>query len=295
MMLLVEAGKVRISDRVNEYLPEFAADSPITVRHLMTHFSGLRPDVDIEPAWSGYDTGIKRALAEKPMTPPGVRFIYSDINFILLGEIVRRVSGQTLPEFTTKQVFGPLGMKETMFLPPASLRPRIAPTERLEDGTVLRGVVHDPTSRYMGGVAGHAGLFSTGDDLGRFADMLLGGAVSELCAFSALTVEKMSTPQSPRTIRRCAAWGGTSVRPMPRIVASCCRWDPSATPGSPGLHCGSTRPPNLVLLLAIAMTRTAGRPSSASARGWPRLSRRRCRRIPDRAVKRFSPHTAPSC
>ena len=199
MMLLVEAGKVRINDRVNEYLPEFSGGhSPITVRHLMTHFSGLRPDVDIDPAWSGYETGIKRALAEKPMTPPGVRFIYSDINFILLGEIVRRVSGQTLPEFTTERVFSPLGMKETMFTPPASLRPRIAPTERLQDGTVLRGVVHDPTSRYMGGVAGHAGLFSTGDDLGRFADMLLGGGrLGTARVFSPLTVEKMSTPQSP--------------------------------------------------------------------------------------------------
>src|SRR5579884_158225 len=96
MMKLVEQGKVRIGDPVTKYLSEFqGGHSDITVRNLMTHFSGLRPDLDLRPEWSGYDTGIQRALIDKPAGPPGVRFVYSDINFILTGEIVHRVSGET--------------------------------------------------------------------------------------------------------------------------------------------------------------------------------------------------------
>jgi uncharacterized protein YbbC (DUF1343 family)/CubicO group peptidase (beta-lactamase class C family) len=209
VMLLVEDGKVRLNDRVTQYLPDFSkGDSPITVRQLLTHFSGLRPDVDLKAAWKGYEAGIKLAYAEKPVVTPGSRFIYSDINFILLGEIVRRVSGQTLPEFTRRRVFGPLGMKTTMFTPAAALRRRTAPTERIDD-VVLRGVVHDPTARYMGGVAGHAGLFSTADDLARFAAMLLGeGQAGKVKVFSPLTVEKMTSPQTPpnQTVLRGLGW-----------------------------------------------------------------------------------------
>jgi uncharacterized protein YbbC (DUF1343 family) len=210
VMLLVEDGKVRLNDRVTQYVPEFAGgDSPITVRQLLTHFSGLRPDVDLKPPWKGYETGVKLACAEKPVVTPGSRFIYSDINFILLGEMVRRVSGQPLPEFARRRVFGPLGMKNTIFTPPAALRRRIAPTERLEDGVILRGVVHDPTARNMGGVAGHAGLFSTGDDLARFASMMLGqGKAGAARIFSPLTVEKMTSPQTPpnQTVLRGLGW-----------------------------------------------------------------------------------------
>src|ERR1700674_3688587 len=152
LMKLFEQGKLRINDPVTAYLPEFeGGKSDITVRDLMTHFSGLRPDLDLEPAWSGYETGIRRAMAEKPAAPPGARFVYSDINFILLGEIVRRLSGQTLPDYAGKNIFQPLGMHDTMFQPPDALRPRIAPTEVLKtDHLLLRGVVHDPTARYMG-------------------------------------------------------------------------------------------------------------------------------------------------
>ncbi len=119
LMKLFEQGKLRINDPVTAYLPEFeGGKSDITVRDLMTHFSGLRPDLDLEPAWSGYETGIRRAMAEKPTAPAGTRFLYSDINFVLLGEIVHRLSGKTLDEYTREQVFEPLGMRETMFLPP---------------------------------------------------------------------------------------------------------------------------------------------------------------------------------
>jgi uncharacterized protein YbbC (DUF1343 family)/CubicO group peptidase (beta-lactamase class C family) len=210
VMLLVEEGQVRLNDRVNAYLPDFAGgQSPITVRQLLTHFSGLRPDVDLEPVWKGYGTGIKLAYAEKPVAPVGGRFIYSDINFILLGEIVQRVSGESLPEFVRRRVFEPLGMKHTMFNPPAALRSSIAPTERLPNGTILRGVVHDPTTRFMGGIAGHAGMFSTAGDLSRFATMMLGeGAIGNVRIFSPLTVEKMTSPQSPpnQTVQRGLGW-----------------------------------------------------------------------------------------
>jgi uncharacterized protein YbbC (DUF1343 family)/CubicO group peptidase (beta-lactamase class C family) len=176
MMKLFDQGRVRIDDPVIRYLPEFQNGvSKITVRDLMTHFSGLRPDLDIEPAWQGYDTGIRKALADKPAGPPETKFVYSDINFILAGEIVRRLSGLPENDYLKEILFDPLGMKDTTYLPSPALKSRIAPTEMQKDGTILRGVVHDPTARYMGGVAGPAGVFSTADDLGKFCQMILDG------------------------------------------------------------------------------------------------------------------------
>jgi uncharacterized protein YbbC (DUF1343 family) len=205
LMKLFEQGKLRLDDRVTEYLPEFqGGKSAITIRNLMTHFSGMRPDLDLKPAWSGYETGIRMALIDKPTTPPGARFVYSDINFLLLGEIVRRLSGETLDVFARRNIFEPLGMRDSMFLPPASVRDRIAPTE-----PPLRGVVHDPTARFMGGVAGDAGLFSTADDLARFCEMMLGkGSRQGVRIFSPLTVEKFTTPQTPpdQPILRGLGW-----------------------------------------------------------------------------------------
>src|SRR5262249_29077728 len=192
-------------DRVTEYLPEFQnGKSEITIRNLMTHFSGLRPDLDMPPAWTGYQTGVRLALADKPTSAPGERFVYSDINFILLGEIVRRLGGQPLDQYAGENFYTPLGMTDSRFQPPATLRGRIAPTE----GN-LRGVVHDPTARAMGGVAGHAGLFSTGADLARFCEMTLGkGALDGVRVLSPLTVEKFTTPQSPpdQPILRGLGW-----------------------------------------------------------------------------------------
>jgi uncharacterized protein YbbC (DUF1343 family)/CubicO group peptidase (beta-lactamase class C family) len=200
IMKLFEEGKIRIADPVTAYLPEFqGGKSDITIRDLMTHFSGLRPDLDLTPAWSGYETGIHRALIDKPTNPPGVRFVYSDINFELLGEIVRRLSGKPLDQYAHEKIFAPLGMTESTFNPPASLRARIAPTE-LDPDTKLafRGVVHDPTARYMGGVAGHAGLFTTATDLSKFAEMMLGmGKRGGVRIFSPLTVRKFTSPETP--------------------------------------------------------------------------------------------------
>ena len=211
IMRLFEQGKIRINDPVTNYLPEFqGGHSSITIRNLMTHFSGLPPDLELKPAWSGYETGIQRALRVKPAGPPGVHFVYSDINFILLAEIVHRLSGKMLDEYARENFYQPLGMTETMFRPPASLRPRIAPTEiNPETGQPFRGVVHDDTARFMGGVAGHAGLFITAADLAKFAQMMLnGGEGNGVRLFTAATVKKFTSPQSPpdQPILRGLGW-----------------------------------------------------------------------------------------
>lgn len=212
VMKLFEAGKIRLDDPVTKYLPEFqGGKSDITIRLLMTHFSGLPPDLELVPRWSGYETGIQKALSTKPIAPPGARFIYSDINYILMGEIVRRLSGETLADFARQQIFIPLGMNETGFLPSAALRERIAPTEIDADtGQPFRGVVHDPTSRYMGGIAGHAGVFTTADDLATYAEMMLanGMGANGTRIFQPMTVTKFTEPATPpdQPILRALGW-----------------------------------------------------------------------------------------
>jgi len=208
VMKLVEEGRIRLNDPVAQFIPEFArfGKDGITIRHLLTHTSGLRPDLELEVEFHGADEAIRRASDEVPTAPPGERFVYSDINFFLLGDIVRRVSGQTLDVYAKETVFEPLGMNETTFLPPESWRPRIAPTEACAtlswpcsgDVPFLRGVVHDPTSRRMDGVAGHAGLFSTAADLSRFCRMLLdGGRLGAARILSPATVARMTSPATP--------------------------------------------------------------------------------------------------
>jgi uncharacterized protein YbbC (DUF1343 family) len=211
LMKLFEQGKFRLNDKITDYIPEFqGGKSDITIRNLFTHFSGLAPDVPLDTPWSGYATGIHLAASTKPEGPPGVRYVYSDINFILLGELVHRLSGQMLSDYARQNIFLPLGMKDTMFQPPASLVSRIAPTERSSpNGPPYRGVVHDPTSRNMGGVAGHAGVFSTAADLARFAQMMLnGGELDGVRLFSPLTIQKFTEPQSPpdQPILRGLGW-----------------------------------------------------------------------------------------
>jgi uncharacterized protein YbbC (DUF1343 family)/CubicO group peptidase (beta-lactamase class C family) len=202
LMKLFEQGKFRLNDKITDYIPEFqGGKSDITIRNLMTHFSGLQPDVPLVPAWSGYQHGIDLANTFKPGGPPNTRYVYSDINFELLGELVHRLSGQLVSDYARQNIFLPLGMKDSIYNPPASLLPRIAPTERnpARTGLPLRGVVHDPTARYMGGVAGHAGLFSTAGDLARFAQMMLnGGELEGVRLFNPLTVAKFTSPQTPR-------------------------------------------------------------------------------------------------
>ena len=219
VMMLVEQGRLRLVDRVAAFIPGFEryGKADITIRHLLTHVSGLRPDVDLGDSWLGTEAAIQLAVEEVPTAPAGTRFVYSDINFFLLGEIVHRISGQPLDEFTREHIFKPLGMNDTMFNPPASLIGRIAPTESCTpygwpcDGPerrMLRGVVHDPTARRMNGVAGHAGLFSTAADLALFSRMLLhNGSLKGERILAPLTVAKMTTPVPASEDRNLRALG----------------------------------------------------------------------------------------
>ena len=186
IMKLIEAGRISLEDPVAKYIPNFErhGKSKITVLHLLTHMSGVRPGFNPALQWQGYRAAIEQIADDVPVTAPGERIVYSDLNFILLGDIVRRVSGMSLDQFAHEQFFKPLGMCDTMYNPPPSMRLRIAPTERCRNnfqpcggpvGTILRGLVHDPTARRMGDGPGHAGLFSTADDLAIFCRMLLGG------------------------------------------------------------------------------------------------------------------------
>ena len=172
---LIEQGKLSLSDKVSAIIPEFAANEKqeITVRDLLIHMSGLLPDNALADYLNGPDEALKKICELKLQNPVGSKFVYSDVNFILLGEIVQRRSGMTLHEFSQKEVFVPLGMTETGYLPREELRKRAAPTEE-RDGYWMQGEVHDPRAFHLSGVAGHAGLFSTADDMAIYATMMLG-------------------------------------------------------------------------------------------------------------------------
>ncbi len=220
IMLLVERGQVKLDAPVATYIPDFKGDGKevITVRQLLNHTSGLRPDIDTRPAWEGYDTAIRMACTEKLRAPPGTVFRYSDINFFLLGHIVRQVAGMGLEQFVAREVYEPLGMKDTGFLPPPAKLARIAPTQQT-GVEMLRGTVHDPTARFMGGVAGHAGLFTTAADLARYARMLLhGGTLDGARVFKPETVALMTRVQTPEQIeaRRGLGWDIDSGYSRPR-------------------------------------------------------------------------------
>lgn len=224
VMQLVEQGKLELDAPVARYLPAFAQNGKeaVTIRHLMTHVSGLREDLDTKPAWSGYATGIELACKEKLRTIPGSRFLYSDINYIMLGELVRLVSGRPLNVYAAQEVFGPLKMIDSGFLPPVEKLGRIAPTQ-WTDGKMLCGVVHDPTTRMMGGVAGHAGLFTTTADVARFCRMLInGGELDGVRLLKASTVADMTHVQNDGSDRRGLGWDLDSRFSAPRG-----RWFPA--------------------------------------------------------------------
>ena len=150
IMLLVERGQVDLDATVQTYIPEFKGDGKeaITVRQLLTHTSGLRPDIETRSDWHGQQTAIQKASEEKLQAKPGTALRYSDINLFLTGEIVQRVSKMPLEEFVKRNIYGPLRMSDTGYLPPKSKMSRIAPTE-VVDGKPWRGIVHDPTARHM--------------------------------------------------------------------------------------------------------------------------------------------------
>ena len=192
---LIEKSRLQLDAPVDRYWPQFKGHGKerITVCQLLTHYSGLRPGLLPKPAWSGYDAALKQIAADTPPHPPGSRFIYSDLNFIILGELVRRVAGQPLEDYCRQHIFDPLGMHDTGFKPPRSLYQRLAPTM---EGS--QGVVHDPGTRRMGGISGAAGLFSTADDLSRFAQAILNpGQHPSEEIFSPGTVNAMAQANSP--------------------------------------------------------------------------------------------------
>ena len=220
VMLLVERGQVKLDDRVQTYIPEFIGDGKeaITVRQLLTHTSGLRGDIETKTDWHGQQTAIQKACAEKLTFPPGTSVRYSDINFFLLGEIVQRVSHTPLDVFVMREIYRPLRMTDTGYMPPPAKRSRIAPTE-VVDGKPWRGVVHDPTARHMGGVAGHAGLFITAADVARYARMLLNyGTLDGVRIFKPETVRLMTSVQTPANlpVRRGLGWDIDSNYSGPR-------------------------------------------------------------------------------
>lgn len=225
ILQMYEAGKLQVDDPVVKYLPEFAAagKTNITVRQLLTHYSGLAPDVSLADAWSGKAEGVRRAMQSVPAGPPGVKFVYSDINFITLGAIVEKLSGESLDKYAAQNIFTPLGMSHTSYLPAASLRSTIAPTAHnddkpMADDRMLRGEVHDPTTRRMGGVAGHAGVFSTAQDTALFAQALLDRLAGRPSSFplKQATLELMCRPEQPVGAKSLRGFGWDIDSPYSR-------------------------------------------------------------------------------
>jgi CubicO group peptidase (beta-lactamase class C family) len=213
IMKLVEQGKVQLDAPAAKYIPEFAAagKDKITIEHLLTHQAGLIADNALADYQDGVSKAWERVFALKPLAPPGERFIYSDVCFELLGQVVERVSGQPLNEFARDNVYAPLGMQETCYLPSQSLCQRAAPTQQ-RNGKWMQGEVHDPRAHLLEGVAGHAGLFSTAEDLAVYAQMLLGeGTYHGVQVFKPETVRAMFARRKvPGNHFRALGWDAKS-------------------------------------------------------------------------------------
>ncbi len=220
VMALMQEGRLRLSDPAARHWPEFGQNGKerVTLRQLLTHTSGLASWADFykqfadatKPGVQDHGAKVLAAVAAMGLRqPPDTRFVYSDLGFIALGEIVRRVAGEPLDRFARRRVFAPLGMRNTTFNPEGELRERAAPTEQ-RAGRFLQGEVHDGNAAACAGVAGHAGLFSTADDLARFAHMLLSSDRRDDDTFfplSPYTVRLMTTPHSPADLpRRGLGW-----------------------------------------------------------------------------------------
>ena len=226
MARLMQEGLVRPEDPVSRHLGDFAGGSAITLRHLLTHTSGLPASLSLAQPWQGAQAALERACASVPTHAPGTFFRYSDVNFILLGQIAERTAGRSLDVLVQDWIFGPLRMRDSGYLPLSRHPlPRLVPTEWSDSpvaggqpseggasgsrATMLRGHVHDPTARRMGGVAGHAGLFSTAADLARFARMIVrGGELDGARVLSEAAVAHMLEVASPAAVadRRSLGW-----------------------------------------------------------------------------------------
>jgi SSS family transporter len=277
IMQLVEQGKVDVDAPVVTYLPEFGANGKdtVTVRELLTHYSGLPPDVNLKDAWGlaapDKAEGIRRAMNASLDSVPGTKFVYSDINFITLGAIVEKISGEPLDVYAQRHIFGPLGMTHTSYHPfaktcgpvvkvgaavepgtkpvgrilvacpagtwsPYSIVPETAPTQHDNEGTaetnpdfdhLLRGTVHDPTTRRMGGVAGHAGVFSTAGDVSKFASALLEKLLYGTGPFplKQATLRLMTTPEQPKTAEGGATIFTPDGKPTTGVAVRGFGWD----------------------------------------------------------------------
>lgn len=220
VMQLVESGKLSLDTPVVDFWSEFNAHGKqdITIKMLLTHVSGLPAMIpspllnSILPierqtpdalAWQGKADAIKYVLAVKPTHQVETQFTYSDINFVILGELIEKISGESLPEYAHHHIFKPLGMRNSFFQPSTTRRHEIAPTEII-DGGLRWGEVHDPSTWLMGGVAGMAGLFSTAEDIGLFAEMILRHGKNVLKPES---VKLMTSPQTPAHINEVRGLG----------------------------------------------------------------------------------------
>ena len=212
LMQLYEEHRFSFDDPVAKYISAFAANGKqaVTIRELATHYSGLPPDLDLKDKWAGKEEGFRRADSSELKSVPGSAFVYSDINYVVLQQLIETLTGTTLDAYAAAHIYQPLHMDHTRFLPPATWIPNIAPTAYDENGNMLRGVVHDPTARRMGGVAGDAGLFSTAADVAIYAQALLDKLTRGTGTFplSQVSLQFMSHPQSPadKTDLRGIGW-----------------------------------------------------------------------------------------
>ena len=207
-MLLLERGLIRLGDPVAKHIPDFAQNGKanITVEQLLTHHAGLIPDNPLADYEDGPELAWKRIWKLKPIEPPGSKFIYTDVGFLTLGKLVEQISGTNLDSFARENIFEPLRMQETGYLPPPELRARAIATERRE-GRWMKGEVHDPRAYLLGGVAGHAGLFSTANDMALFAQALLRTIRNqERAIISPLTLEQMLLPRDVSGHLRGLGW-----------------------------------------------------------------------------------------
>src|SRR5690606_34768901 len=200
-MMLEDEGRLDLNRTVASYLPEFSdpAKASITVEQLLTHSGGLEAFARLFETYRGRAEYLQ-AINSRPLQyPPGTGTVYSDWDMILLQLVIERITGQPLDRLVTERIFQPLGMSRTMFTPPPSLAENIAATEVDESrGGLIHGVVHDPNAWAMGGVAGHAGLFSTASDLAIFAQMMLnGGWYDEVRLLRPETIARWTARQSP--------------------------------------------------------------------------------------------------
>jgi CubicO group peptidase (beta-lactamase class C family) len=196
VMILADRGKLAVTDKVAKYLPAFAnhGKENITIEMLLLHHGGLIPDNPIGDFDAGGGAGLQAIMNIAPKWDPGSHFAYSDVGFIVLGELVKAVDGRPLDRFAHDEIFVPLGMKDTTYNPPPELRVRAAPTEK-RNGQFIVGEVHDPRAYALGGVAGHAGVFSTADDLARWCRMVInGGALDGQRILSEAAVRAWTTP-----------------------------------------------------------------------------------------------------